>query len=157
MALALRSINTKAIAAFQWVCPIKETTFENMNYIKVYKCVWLPIGLSRLLSNFALRSYFQNEGLHPIPHVYDACVSFPVDQAVEWAHAAIMNNHGQNCCAGSRTFVQENIYDEFVKKATAAAENRTVGDPFDPTTLQGPQVRRDELCALAHNHNNEYT
>jgi aldehyde dehydrogenase (NAD+) len=29
-----------------------------------------------------------------------------VDEAVDIAHAAIFNNHGQNCCAGSRTYVQ---------------------------------------------------
>lgn len=34
-----------------------------------------------------------------------------VDEAVKIAHTAIFFNHGQNCCAGSRTFVQENIYD----------------------------------------------
>ena len=29
-----------------------------------------------------------------------------LDKAVEIAHEAIFANHGQNCCAGSRTFVQ---------------------------------------------------
>ena len=29
-----------------------------------------------------------------------------LDKAVEIAHEAIFENHGQNCCAGSRTFVQ---------------------------------------------------
>ena len=51
-----------------------------------------------------------------------------------------MNNHGQNCCAGSRTFVQESIYDQFVEKAKAMAVNRTVGDPYDGMTMQGPLV-----------------
>ena len=47
---------------------------------------------------------------------------------------------GQCCTAGSRTFVHESIYDEFVKKAVARAQNRKVGDPFDDDTEQGPQV-----------------
>lgn len=34
-----------------------------------------------------------------------------VNEAAEIAHNAIFANHGQNCCAGSRTFVQEQIYD----------------------------------------------
>lgn len=33
-----------------------------------------------------------------------------LDEAVLIAHNAIFANHGQNCCAGSRTFVHENIY-----------------------------------------------
>ena len=51
-----------------------------------------------------------------------------------------MNNHGQNCCAGSRTYVQEEIYDEFVKKSLELVQNRTVGDPFDPLTQHGALV-----------------
>jgi len=41
---------------------------------------------------------------------------------------------------GSRTFVHEDIYDEFVKKATAMAAARKVGNPFDEGVEQGPQV-----------------
>ncbi|XP_071084565.1 aldehyde dehydrogenase, mitochondrial-like [Haliotis cracherodii] len=63
-----------------------------------------------------------------------------VQDAAMWAHAAIMTNHGQNCCAGSRTFVQEGIYDKFVEVAKTMAENRVVGDPYDVMTQQGPQV-----------------
>jgi hypothetical protein len=42
--------------------------------------------------------------------------------------------------AGSRVYVQEGIYDEFVKKAVEAAKNWKVGDPFDAATNMGPQV-----------------
>lgn len=63
-----------------------------------------------------------------------------MDTAAYWAHAGIMNNHGQNCCASSRTFVQDSVYDEFVKKCVEFAENRAVGDPFVDGTQQGPQV-----------------
>ena len=48
---------------------------------------------------------------------------------------------GQVCTAGSRTFVQESIYDEFVKKSVEHAKKRNVGDPFDAATESGPQVR----------------
>lgn len=47
---------------------------------------------------------------------------------------------GQCCCAGSRTFVHESIYDEFVEKAKARALKRVVGDPFKNGVEQGPQV-----------------
>lgn len=63
-----------------------------------------------------------------------------MDEAVEIAHNAIFANHGQNCCAGSRTFVHENIYEQFVKKSVQKAKERKVGDPFVPGTQQGPQV-----------------
>ncbi len=63
-----------------------------------------------------------------------------LDDAVEGAHFGLFFNHGQCCCAGSRVFVEEKIYDDFVEKSGARAKRRTVGDPFDPKTEQGPQV-----------------
>jgi aldehyde dehydrogenase (NAD+) len=63
-----------------------------------------------------------------------------LDEAVEGAHFGLFFNHGQCCCAGSRVFVEEKIYDQFVEKSGARARKRTVGDPFDPHTEQGPQV-----------------
>lgn len=65
---------------------------------------------------------------------------FTVNEAVDIAHQAIFENHGQNCCAGSRTFVQSGIYDIFVEKAVEKAKARKVGNPFENDVLQGPQV-----------------
>jgi aldehyde dehydrogenase (NAD+) len=63
-----------------------------------------------------------------------------LDDAVEGAHFGLFFNHGQCCCAGSRVFVEEKIYDQFVEKSGVRARNRTVGDPFDSKTEQGPQI-----------------
>jgi aldehyde dehydrogenase (NAD+) len=63
-----------------------------------------------------------------------------MDAAIEGAHFALFFNQGQCCCAGSRVFVEEKAYDEFVERSAARAKKRTVGDPFDPKTEQGPQV-----------------
>lgn len=71
-----------------------------------------------------------------------------MDEAVEIAHTAIFMNHGQNCVAGSRTFVQENIYDEFVRRATEKAKGRKVGNPFDDGVLQGPQINNKMMTKV---------
>lgn len=63
-----------------------------------------------------------------------------LDEAVEGAHIGLFSNQGQVCCAGSRVFVEESIYDQFVEKSVVRARKRLVGDPFDPATEQGPQV-----------------
>src|SRR5262245_54945950 len=55
-----------------------------------------------------------------------------IDAAVEGAYFGLFFNQGQCCCAGSRLFVQDSVYDEFVSKVTAKAKARKVGDPFDP-------------------------
>ncbi len=68
-----------------------------------------------------------------------------MDQAIEGAHMGLFFNQGQVCCAGSRVFVEEKIYDQFVEHSTARAQKRTVGDPFHPNTEQGPQVDQTQL------------
>ncbi|BAU01054.1 hypothetical protein VIGAN_11020800 [Vigna angularis var. angularis] len=68
------------------------------------------------------------------------CKDADIDAAVEAAHSALFFNQGQCCCAGSRTFVHESIYDEFVEKAKARATKRVVGDPFKSGVEQGPQI-----------------
>jgi len=68
-----------------------------------------------------------------------------LDQAVEGSHFALFFNQGQCCCAGSRVFVEEKIYDEFVERSTERARRRRVGDPLDTNTEQGPQVDDDQF------------
>jgi aldehyde dehydrogenase (NAD+) len=63
-----------------------------------------------------------------------------MDEAIEGCHFALFFNQGQCCCAGSRLYVEEKAYDEFVEKSVARAKRRTVGDPFNLSTEQGPQV-----------------
>mmetsp|Transcript_1534 Transcript_1534/g.1851 ORF Transcript_1534/g.1851 Transcript_1534/m.1851 type:complete len:508 (-) Transcript_1534:61-1584(-) len=71
------------------------------------------------------------------------CIVFAdadIDEAVEIAHHAIFFNQGQCCAAGSRTYVQDEIYDEFVRKSVARAKTRSTGDPMQRGTEHGPQV-----------------
>ncbi|XP_070165844.1 aldehyde dehydrogenase, mitochondrial [Polyergus mexicanus] len=68
-----------------------------------------------------------------------------LNHAVEGAHFGLFFNMGQCCCAGSRTFVQTDIYDEFVEKSALRAKSRTVGDPFDLKIEQGPQIDEQQL------------
>ncbi|RZC49496.1 hypothetical protein C5167_017929 [Papaver somniferum] len=64
------------------------------------------------------------------------CEDADIDKAVEAAHFALFFNQGQCCCAGSRTFVHEKVYDEFLEKSKARAMKRVVGDPFQKIDLE---------------------
>lgn len=68
-----------------------------------------------------------------------------MDAAIEGSHFALFFNQGQCCCAGSRVFVEEKCYDEFVAKSVERAKRRVVGNPFDPNTEQGPQVDGEQF------------
>jgi coniferyl-aldehyde dehydrogenase len=68
-----------------------------------------------------------------------------VEKAADLALLSVFYNKGEICAAGSRVFVQEGIYDEIVKKLVEKAKTWTVGDPFDPTIRQGPQVDKTQF------------
>ncbi|KAF2303896.1 hypothetical protein GH714_024173 [Hevea brasiliensis] len=68
-----------------------------------------------------------------------------VDTAADLALLGILFNKGEICVASSRVYVQEGIYDEFVKKLAEKAKQWVVGDPFDPNTRQGPQVDKQQF------------
>ena len=63
-----------------------------------------------------------------------------LDYAVEVSHFALFGNQGQCCSAGSRVFVEEPIYDEFVRKCIERAQSRKICNPLDPTCDHGPQI-----------------
>jgi aldehyde dehydrogenase (NAD+) len=63
-----------------------------------------------------------------------------IDAAIAGAHFGLYFNQGQCCCAGSRLFVQEKIYDKFIDRLSGMNKSRKLGDPLDPATEQGPQV-----------------
>ena len=68
-----------------------------------------------------------------------------MNAAIAGSHNALFFNQGQCCCAGSRLFVEESCYDEFVERSVQRAQDRVVGDPFDDKTEQGPQVDQEQF------------
>ncbi|XP_053693334.1 aldehyde dehydrogenase, mitochondrial-like [Sabethes cyaneus] len=68
------------------------------------------------------------------------CDDVDVNEAAQIAFAGVFENMGQCCIAATRTFVQEGIYDAFVKKAAELAKSRKVGCPFAQDTQHGPQI-----------------
>ncbi|XP_068092559.1 aldehyde dehydrogenase 1A1 [Hyperolius riggenbachi] len=67
-----------------------------------------------------------------------------INAAVECAHHALFYHQGQCCIAASRLFVEESIYDDFVKKSVELAKKRVLGDPLKPGTQQGPQIDKEQ-------------
>ena len=67
------------------------------------------------------------------------------DMAIDGLQLGILFKQGQVCCAGSRVFVQEGIYDKFVEAAVKAFNSVNVGDPLDPNTQMGAQVDQGQL------------
>jgi len=68
-----------------------------------------------------------------------------LDAAVDGAILGLYLNQGQCCCAGSRLFVQEAVYDKMVERLASLTQARKLGDPFDPDTQQGPQVDKAQF------------
>ncbi len=69
----------------------------------------------------------------------------PWEKAIEGLQMGILFNQGQVCCAGSRAFVHESIYDQFLAEAVKAFENVKVGLPWEKDTIMGSQVNEGQL------------
>ena len=67
------------------------------------------------------------------------------DQAIDGAQLGILFNQGQVCCAGSRIFVQDTIYDKFVPALVKAFNKVKVGLPWNDDTQMGAQINETQL------------
>lgn len=67
------------------------------------------------------------------------------EKAIEGLQIGILFNQGQVCCAGSRVFVHEEIYDKFVDEAANAFNKVKVGLPWEADTIMGSQISQMQL------------
>uniref|UniRef100_A0A8D1T0M1 Aldehyde dehydrogenase 1A1 n=2 Tax=Sus scrofa TaxID=9823 RepID=A0A8D1T0M1_PIG len=75
------------------------------------------------------------------------CIVFAdadLDAAVEFAHHGLFYHQGQCCIAASRLFVEESIYNEFVRKSVERAKKYVLGNPLTPGVNQGPQIDKEQ-------------
>ncbi|XP_036954545.1 retinal dehydrogenase 1-like isoform X1 [Acanthopagrus latus] len=68
-----------------------------------------------------------------------------LEYAVEQAHSGLFFNQGQCCLAGSRVFVEEPIYEEFVRRSVEKAKSKVLGNPLLPGVDQGPQIDQKQF------------
>ena len=69
-------------------------------------------------------------------------------RALDAALFMIFSNNGERCTAGSRIFIQESIYADFVEKFTARAKRISVGDPLDDKIHIGPMISPEHLAKV---------
>ena len=67
-----------------------------------------------------------------------------LDVAVKGALSGVFYHAGQVCMSGTRCFVHEDIYDEFIERAVAAIKTIKVGDPMDFETTMGPLISKTQ-------------
>jgi phenylacetaldehyde dehydrogenase len=65
--------------------------------------------------------------------------------AIDGAASAIFFNHGQCCCAGSRLFVEQSIFDEVVEGVAERARKIRIRPGLDPECDMGPLVSQEQL------------
>lgn len=67
------------------------------------------------------------------------------DMVLDGIQLGILFNQGQVCCAGSRIFVHEDIYDKFVQDATSVFNKVKVGLPWEDDTQMGSQIDKRQM------------
>jgi len=65
--------------------------------------------------------------------------------AIDGAASAIFFNHGQCCCAGSRLFVEEKVFDKVVEGVSENAKKIRLGPGWECSTDMGPLVSEEQL------------
>ncbi len=65
--------------------------------------------------------------------------------AIPGAASAIFFNHGQCCCAGSRLYVEREIFDKVTEGVAEIARKIRLGPGLDPTTEMGPLVSEEQM------------
>jgi aldehyde dehydrogenase (NAD+) len=73
-----------------------------------------------------------------------------MEATVEGAAMAVFGNTGQVCSAGTRLFVEDRIYDEFVERVAAFGRGLKIGDGTDPDVQVGPLVSEQQLKRVSH-------
>jgi|TARA_A100001015_G_C15010010_1_gene722571 aldehyde dehydrogenase (NAD+)/betaine-aldehyde dehydrogenase len=73
------------------------------------------------------------------------------ENAINGITAGIFGASGQSCIAGSRLYLQEGIYDEFLDKLSKRAEKIKIGAPMDPETEMGPISNFKQLEVIEKN------
>lgn len=68
-----------------------------------------------------------------------------IDRALEGAQMGILFNQGEVCSAGSRIFVQEGIYDQFIGALKKEFEQVKVGLPWDDETQMGALTSQSQI------------
>ncbi len=63
-----------------------------------------------------------------------------LERAVKGAMASKFRNSGQTCVCSNRILVHANIYDQFIKKLTAAVQELKVAPAFEEGAEQGPLI-----------------
>src|SRR5271163_418775 len=68
-----------------------------------------------------------------------------LETTIPGAASAIFFNHGQCCCAGSRLFVEEKIFDKVVEGVSKIAGDIKVKPGFEPDSDMGPLVSEEQM------------
>lgn len=71
-----------------------------------------------------------------------------LDQAVSGAMTANFYTQGEVCTNGTRVFVHENIYDDFIAQLKTRTEKLTIGNPQDPNTQIGALISKEHLSKV---------
>ena len=69
-------------------------------------------------------------------------------QAIPAAAMGIFANSGQICFAGSRQYIQRDIFDRVVEGVAKAGEAMRLGSGFDPQTMLGPLISQEQLTRV---------
>lgn len=68
-----------------------------------------------------------------------------LDKAIQGAFMGMFTNQGQICVAGTRLYVEKQVFKQVTDRLVEMAQKMKVGNPLDPTTQMGPLISKEHL------------
>ena len=124
---------------------LKSSSATPLSVLELAKLVKdiIPKGVFNVISGAGSKS-----GQYILDHNGFRKLAFTGSTEVDGVQLGILFNQGQVCCAGSRVFVQEGLYDEFVKRAVDQFNKIVVGNPLDINTQMGSQINEGQVAKI---------
>lgn len=76
------------------------------------------------------------------PHIIFADAN--IEKAVQHAFTGFTMNQGEVCAAGTRVYIEREIYEKVTEQLVKMTNNLKVGDPFDTESEMGPLVSKEQ-------------
>jgi succinate-semialdehyde dehydrogenase/glutarate-semialdehyde dehydrogenase len=97
--------------------------------------------IASLAGKYCKKAVMELGGNDPFIVLKDADMDLAVDQSVQ----SRLRNVGQVCTSAKRFIIDENVYDEYLKKLVDKVKEMKIGDPMSEDTQIGPLAKKEGL------------
>ncbi|KAK7795607.1 hypothetical protein U0070_000918, partial [Myodes glareolus] len=119
------------------VKPTEQTPLTVLHMASLVKEAGFPAGVVNIVPG-----YGPTTGAAIFSHMNINKVAFT--GSTQFTHHGVFYHQGQCCVVASRNFVEESVYDEFVKRSVERAKKYVLANPLTARINQDPQIDKEQ-------------